>query len=272
VESIADAVFTAVDVETTGLFPGVNRIVEIGAVSFRGDAVLDTFESLIDPGVPMPADAGKVNGITDGMLAGKPGIADVLRDFIGFLGGSYPVAHNAVFDAAFLSVDIVRLGMEVPDVPFLDTRGLARAAFPGRAGYSLDTLRRVHGLSAVGAHRALADAEACRGLFLLCVARIIERGARDIEALRKLSGRPLSLVGDRPADTARIIAIDAAMRRRAELDISYVNGSGERSERRIVPKSFRIVGGAPAVEAFCRLRGDDRIFLVASILSIDEVT
>lgn len=65
-------VIVAFDVETTGLVAGVDRVVELGAVAFQGDEVLDTFSRLVNPGVPMPPAAGRVNGITDEMLAEAP--------------------------------------------------------------------------------------------------------------------------------------------------------------------------------------------------------
>ena len=78
--------FIAFDLETTGTKPQADRIVEIGAVLFDGDQAAGTYGTLIDPGVPIPADASAVNGITDEMVRGKPRIADVLSDFADFCG------------------------------------------------------------------------------------------------------------------------------------------------------------------------------------------
>jgi DNA polymerase-3 subunit epsilon len=269
--TLAGIAFTAFDVETTGLFPGVDRIAEIAAVRFDTDRVLGTFQSLVNPGIPMSAEAMAVNGISDGMLVGQPDIGEVLPGFFEFLGSSYPVAHNAMFDVGFISVESARVGLGAPDSPVLDTRGLAAAAFPGRGSYSLDTLRRVHGFSSEGAHRALADAHACRELFLLCAGSIPISRAPDIGAFLRLSGRPLSFSGHKPPEVERIIVLEAAMRRGSALEISYTSAGGETTRRRITPRRFRTVGGSPAVDAFCHLRGEDRAFLVSSIGSIDEV-
>jgi DNA polymerase-3 subunit epsilon len=264
-------VFTAFDVETTGLIPGVHRIVEIGAVSFRVEGVIDVFQELVDPGVPMPEDAGRVNGITDDMLQGKPDASSVLPRFLGFLGSSHPVAHNAMFDVGFLYCDAARLGLTAPDIPVLDTRLLAMKAFPGRVRYSLESLRQDHGLGSAEAHRALADAQSCRELFLLCVERLSEAGVQDLDELVRLSGGPLSFSGHAPPEVERIAELQAAIDGSRSVEISYVSGRGERTVRKITPIGFRVVGGAPAIEAYCHLREEKRTFLVASIESIASI-
>lgn len=259
------AVYAAFDVETTGLIPGVDRIVEIGAVSFRLDGILEVFNALVDPGMPMPDEARRVNGISDEMLEGKPGIGDILPDFLRFLGPSYPVAHNAAFDVGFLSVDIERLGLPAPGTPVFDTRSMAMLAFPGRSRYGLDALRREHHLGKEGAHRALADAQACRKLFLLCVERLARGGVTSIDGLLKLSGGPLSLTCHRPPDVARIALLARAIERGETVEITYMSSHGSRTVRKITPRSFRVIGGSPAIEAFCHLRGEERSFLISSI-------
>ena len=78
--------FIAFDTETTGLDPVSGRIVEIGAVKFDQRGVIARYNVLINPEMPMPEEAGKVNGITDEMLKDKPLIADVFPDFFDFIG------------------------------------------------------------------------------------------------------------------------------------------------------------------------------------------
>ncbi len=269
----SNAVFTAFDLETTGLFPGAHRIVEIGAVSFGADGVLGSFQILVNPQTPMPEEAGRINGITDDMLAGQPLISEALPRFLSFLGGSYPVAHNAAFDVGFVCADLARFGLEAPDTPIFDTRIMAKSAFPGRFSYSLGALRRELGLATDGAHRALADAKVCRELFLLCAERLAAEGVVDGDAgmkkLLELSGPPLSFVTHKPPEVERIAALSGPLERGVPVEISYLGSRGERTTRRITPLSFRMVGGIPAVEAFCHLRQANRTFLLSSIERID---
>jgi DNA polymerase III epsilon subunit family exonuclease len=112
--------FVAFDVETTGLFPGVDRIVELGAVQFRGDFVIDTWTCLVDPGMPIPADASRVHGITDQQVKGKALLSEALPGFLSFLSRGTPIAHNAEFDVGFIYTDLVAARLPAPDAPVLD--------------------------------------------------------------------------------------------------------------------------------------------------------
>lgn len=102
----------AFDTETTGLDPKRDRIVEIGAVKFDERGIIARFSTLIYPGIPMPEEAGKVNGITDAMLAGKPTAVEVLPDFLRFIEGGILVAHNAPFDVSFIQGELERIAQE----------------------------------------------------------------------------------------------------------------------------------------------------------------
>jgi DNA polymerase III subunit epsilon len=263
--------FVAFDLETTGLFAGVDRIVEFAAVVFGPDGVVDAVQRLADPGMPISADASRVSGITDDMVRGAPPVADLLPDLLAFLARGTPVAHNAPFDAGFLRAALQDAGLPGPAVPILDTRGLARQAFPGRRSYSLENLVRDLHLRTDGAHRALADAHACRLLFGACVAGLEAAAGRvpgslSVEELAALSGPPLDLGPHAPRGPGIAALLDGALRRGGSVDIRYRSAREECTDRRIRPIAFTLVGGSPAVRAFCALRGEERIFRLDSIV------
>ena len=255
----------AFDVETTGLIPGVDRIVELGAVLFHGENVLASFEQLVDPGVPVPPEAQKVNGISDGMLKGMPDIAAALPPFLALLSRGTPVAHNAVFDVGFISADIMAAGLEAPEGPVLDTRVLARRAFPGRFSYSLANLARDLELDVKGAHRALADAHACRLLYLRCMK------AGSIQKLTGSCGEPLNFTTHAPRLARTAAALQHAITEGAEVEIAYRSARGENTVRTIRPRAFSCMGGSVGVVAFCSLRNERRTFLLDSITVLDAV-
>jgi DNA polymerase III subunit epsilon len=213
----SSAAFVAFDIVTTGLVPGVHRIVELAAVAFAGEEVLGTFEQLVDPGVPIPPEATRVNGIDDRMLSGCPGVREVLPAFLSFLGNGTPVAHNAVFDVGFIAREIEQLCLQPPAGPVLDTKWLARSAFPDRFSYSLPTLARDLGIHPPKAHRALADAHTCRLLFLLCVRELAlrQRGTLEDAAapaeLVKRSGPELDFGSRSPNQGRHAAALQAAL-------------------------------------------------------------
>jgi DNA polymerase-3 subunit epsilon len=123
---LVDTTFVVVDLETTGGSPADCAITEIGAVKVRGGQVLGEFQTLVDPGSPIPPFIAVLTGITDAMVTGAPSEAQAVPAFLEFARGAVLVAHNAGFDTGFLRAACARLGLAWPDPPVLDTVGLAR--------------------------------------------------------------------------------------------------------------------------------------------------
>lgn len=183
--------FIAFDLETTGVVPGVDQIVEIGAVRFVDGQPESVFVTLVDPRRPMPAAASVVNGINDDMLKGQPFIEDLLQPFADFCGDDPIVAHNASFDAQFLTADIKKHELPAPRGLVLDTLPISRKVFPGLPNYKLSTLVQHLKIQAAEYHRAQADAASCGQLFTEMLKRISVAGrAPSIEQLVNLTGRP----------------------------------------------------------------------------------
>jgi DNA polymerase III subunit epsilon len=184
--------FIAFDLETTGTLPGVDQIAEIGAVRFNEAGVPDTiFATLINPGIPMPEAASRVNGITDEMLLGQPRVTDVLDAFAEFCGDDILVAHNAAFDAQFLIADIKKHEMAAPRGVILDTLPIARKVYPGLANYRLGTLIQHLGIPSTNFHRAEEDAAYCGQLFHKMIVRLSPTGVEPtLETLIGLTGKP----------------------------------------------------------------------------------
>ncbi len=260
--------FIAFDVETTGLFPGVDRIVELGAVQFDGDFVVDTWSCMVDPGIPIPPSASRIHGITDQEVRGKALISEALPGFLSFLSRGTPVAHNAEFDVGFLYTEIAARGFAAPDVPVLDTRGLARRAFPGRVSYSLANLLKDYGLEAESAHRALADAYSCRRLFLLCAGILGREKRLEVQDLACLSGAPLDFRQRAPRCARTAALLDRALRSGDSVRIAYRSAEGEITHRTIRPLSFTIVGGTVGINAFCMMRNQKRTFRLHAISDV----
>jgi DNA polymerase-3 subunit epsilon len=167
-------VFIAFDLETTGLDPAQDEIAEIGAVKFDRRGLIGHFSTLINPGIPMPPEAGRVNGITDRMLAGKPSLDEVLPDFLRFIGEGILVAHNAPFDCGFINAGLQwrfdRGTAPFPQLPnpVVDTLIYARKRFPGQPNYKLGSLAAFLGIESGDAHRAEDDARVCMEIFIRC--------------------------------------------------------------------------------------------------------
>ena len=167
-----DLVFVAFDLETTGLSPQLDRIVEIGAVKFVDGREVARYGLLVNPEMSMPPGASAVNGITDAMLVGKPTIREVLPEFLAFIDQAVLVAHNASFDLGFISSAMGRLGRGRLTNDFVDTRVMAQKAFSGRSNYKLQSLAVDLGVKALDAHRAEDDARVCQEVFQACLKQL----------------------------------------------------------------------------------------------------
>jgi DNA polymerase III subunit epsilon len=185
---LESARFVVVDLETTGLRPGQSRICEIGAVRVDGLVSAGTFETLVDPGEPLPRLVASLTGIADADLAEAPGPAEAVRRFLAFAGDSVLVAHNARFDLAFLDREVERLTGRRVAAPVVDTVGLARRLLAGRVSRaSLASLSHFFGTSVRPCHRALPDAQATAEVLIALLGLAQERGAETIADLCRLA-------------------------------------------------------------------------------------
>ncbi len=163
---VTNTVFTAFDVETTGFSPKNDRIVEIGAVRFRGDGeIIAATNWLVNPEMPIPFYATEVHGINDTMVANAPVFRSVWPEFAAFCRESVLLAHNAPFDLRFLRAELARAGLEAPNLPVGDTLPLFRRWFPAAGSYALEPLARFAGVQGGDYHRAEADSFYIIGIF-----------------------------------------------------------------------------------------------------------
>jgi len=182
------ATFVVVDVETTGLRPGDARICEIGAVKLRGLEPLAEFQTLADPGQPLPPAISQLTGIADRDLRGSPSPREAVRRFINFAGDAVLVAHNARFDAGFLDREVEALTGRHIAGPLVDTVWLARRLLVDRAPrVNLRSLATFFGTSVEPCHRALPDAQATAEILVALVGLAQERGAATVADLSRLA-------------------------------------------------------------------------------------
>ena len=178
--------FIAIDLETTGTLPYVDRIVEIAAVSFKKGRAVSFFEQLVDPKILIPQEASRINGITNDMVRGRPPIEEVLGPFAEFCGSEILTAHNATFDFQFLKSAIEKHKSPAPGGPLLDTYSLAKKLIPGMANYKLSTLISYLKIDSSNLHRAKQDALCCGKLFYYLISKL---KAEDYRVIAKAGGR-----------------------------------------------------------------------------------
>ena len=118
------------DVETTGLHPQYgDRICEIGLLKMQNGKIIDSYETLVNPHIPVSPGAFRVNHISTEMLKSAPSFPEVADVILKFIEGSTLVAHNALFDLNFLGSHLWNLKIPFPPNPVIDTLVLARAYY-----------------------------------------------------------------------------------------------------------------------------------------------
>lgn len=156
--------FVVFDLETTGTDITKDRAVEIGAVKIEGGRITESFQTLIDPEMPIPKGASDVNGIVDEMVKNQPKFKDIVGDFYKFTRKSTLVAHNAPFDMGILTRQAVKERYDF-DNPHADTLIMARQSLNlGR--FNLAYVSKALNVPLEGAHRSLNDAVATARVFI----------------------------------------------------------------------------------------------------------
>jgi DNA polymerase-3 subunit epsilon len=188
---LADVTFVVVDLETTGGSPAGAHITEVGAVKIRGGEVIGEFQTLVNPGEPIPAFISVLTGITNQMVTGSPRIESVLPAFLEFARHSVLVAHNAPFDISFLKAAAMHTDHAWPPFRVVDTAHLARQLInrdeaPNR---KLGTLARLFGAATTPDHRALHDARATVDVLHGLIGRLGSLGVVTLEELSTFTAR-----------------------------------------------------------------------------------
>ena len=162
--------YVVVDVETTGLNPHRDKIIELGAVLVRDGEVVRTFSSLINPGRNLPRKITDLTGITNEDLRYAPAASDYVPRFAEFIKGETLLAYNANFDVGFITAAFEAEGLSAKN-KVLDVLELARDYIPDMPNYKLATMIEVFDLADVQTHRAADDALATAKLYELIKAR-----------------------------------------------------------------------------------------------------
>ncbi len=188
---LSDVTFVVVDLETTGGAPADAGITEIGAVKVRGGERIGEFQSLVNPGSPIPAFVASLTGITDALVAGAPRLPTVLPAFLEFLGDAVLVAHNAPYDVGFLKAACGLHEYPWPGSAVVDTARLARVALHRDEvrNCKLGTLAAHFRSTTTPDHRALSDARATVDVLHGLIGRVGSLGVHSLEELATYTSR-----------------------------------------------------------------------------------
>lgn len=184
---LAEVTFVVLDLETTGGSPHDCQITEVGAVKFRGGECLGTFQTLVNPGGPIPPQIVYLTGITEAMVGPAPPIDAVLPALAEFIGDAVIVGHNVRFDLGFLRANLRRLGYPALANRSVDTCSLARRLIREEVpNCKLATLARHFRTAVDPNHRALDDARATAEVFHYLLERAAGLGVLALDDLLTL--------------------------------------------------------------------------------------
>lgn len=207
--------FVALDIETTGLDPARDAIIEIGAVRFRGDKIEEEWSALVNPGKPIPPFITQLTHITNEMVLRAPTIREVLPQLAVFVDRAPVVGHNIRFDLSFLQ----RYGI-LQENEVWDTYEIAAVLLPSASRYNLGALSEALSIQQDSVHRALDDARASGELYLRLAQKARQLPADLLAEIVRLSD-PLDWIGGS--------VFQQALRERSHQPISAKKGSRDPS-------------------------------------------
>lgn len=155
--------FVAIDVETTGLSPLYNELIEISAIKYEGAKKVDTFSTLIKPKNKISSTITNITGISNKMVENAPTVEKVMPELIKFIGDSTIVAHNANFDYSFLQNNSNK---SFTNNKVIDTVAISRKMLPSLPNHKLNTVAKCIGIQEEGFHRAEFDCECCAKIYI----------------------------------------------------------------------------------------------------------
>ncbi len=156
--------YIAVDLETTGLDPKLDKIIEIGAVKVVDGQIMESYETFVNPYRKLDIRVIILTGISDHQLEASPGIREVLGGFLEFAEDLPILGHHVIFDYSFLKRAAINDGRSF-ERQGIDTLKLARKFMPLDGKKNLTAACQYFGIPQTLCHRALADAKAAHGLY-----------------------------------------------------------------------------------------------------------
>lgn len=154
-----------VDIETTGLSPQYNEIIEIAAIKYKSGEKVDIFSTLVKPEYEIDEYITELTGITNEMVATAPRIGDCIADFKEFIGNEIIVGYNVNFDINFLYDNLLECRDEKLSNNFVDVMRIAKRVLPELSHHRQKDIAEYYGISIDGAHRAKADCLMCNECF-----------------------------------------------------------------------------------------------------------
>ncbi|MCM8803891.1 MAG: exonuclease domain-containing protein [Candidatus Omnitrophica bacterium] len=260
----------AVDVETTGLNPEIDRICEIALLRIKEENIVEKFISLINPEIENPPEIFPISGIRYNDLKTAPFFRDVVEKIDNFIKEKILLCHNANFDIPFIKKEFERAGYQLPKVKIIDTYLIAKKFFNFESN-SLHNLSEYFNIKRISEHRAEDDAKATFEIFKLFCEEIKRKYNYEIDFIQKVIF-DISQINNRIIyDETIVEKILKVIKEKKETVIVYVSDNKkEITKRKILPIEVFDESGVKYLKAFCYYRNEERIFRFDRIIEILE--
>jgi len=252
-----DLTLVIFDTETAAL-RGPPHMLELGAVRASGGEIVDRFEALVRPEVPIDPRASEIHGITPDMVADAEPPAEVLARFTAWVGGDALAAHNAELDARVLAFECARARLDPPLGWLIDTLRLSRKLIPEAPDHKLETLCECLELEEGAHHRALPDAVWCWKVLEACVERMDPRPV-SVAQLVQAAGGTTTIAACAPRVRALLKArhrpLERACQTRDRVTLVYGDGESAPVPLSVLPRVLYDLGERSYLEAECIASG-----------------
>jgi len=260
----------AIDLETTGLSPLMDKIIEISAIKVTPGGVFK-FDELVDPQMKIPEFTIGIHGITDEMVAGKPTIEEILPKFLPFAGDLPIVAHNARFDLGFIVFNKHQQNLDLQKSNIYCSVRFARASMPDLLSYKLGTLCEKLELPLENHHRAFDDAVACLRVF----AKGLENQLKEKDKLAIRQGYIFNLEDFNTKDVFvipdHLDGLKEIVDKQQMIEIKYKGGSMKGKFRPIKPVSMLPMPQGNVLYAHCLISDLYKSFALRKISAYNVI-
>jgi DNA polymerase III epsilon subunit family exonuclease len=266
-----DRPLVVLDTETA-TFGGAPHLIELGAVRVVDGEIVEHFQELVRPEVPIEPEATAVHGITDDDVSRADGADRVVGRFLEWLGEDWLAAHNAKFDGRVIGFECARYGHEAPRAPMIDSVPLARKHLPESPDHKLATLTEHLGVDVTVHHRALDDAVSCWKVLEAC----IERMGGDVTASELLtqSGKLVTLVACVPGPPLktprRVRGLETARQEGATVVMTYGDSDTAPARLQVTPRMLYRWRERDYLEAECGQTGLLKTYRLDRVHKVEE--
>ena len=260
----------AFDTETSGAYPLEAEIVEFGAVKWYKGQIVDRFQTLLKPAVPMTQENINIHGITNEMVADAPKMSTQILSICEFIDNSILIAHHAPFDLGFLAPEIEKAGLKFPQNIHLCSSLLSRALLT-TTNHKLQTLVKELNLVGGDAHRAYDDAYACFQVFQKCTEKLGDDAT--LARLKKVQSKKMNW-----SDYSiflntdlKIKALLSAIQNQKTIKIVYDGGKTKNDLRPVTPKGIVRNPDGDYINAICEIDHQRKRFYLSKIKDFELV-